>query len=121
MIVFTSDHGDHFGDHSMGEKVLFHEVSVGVPLIICDPRPIAYPTRGAISDAFVEAIDLVLTFLDKTGAPSAYYRLEGRSLEPILHGQTIMTGATLSSRKSTMPFMLPAKHSARTPPDSASI
>ena len=38
MIVFTFDHGDHFGDHSMGEKDLFHEVSVCVPLIIYDPR-----------------------------------------------------------------------------------
>ena len=30
----------------------------------------------------------MLIFLDKTSAPSAYHRLEGRSLEPILHGQT---------------------------------
>jgi arylsulfatase A-like enzyme len=38
MIVFTSDHGDHFGDHWMGETDLFHEVSVCVALIIYDPR-----------------------------------------------------------------------------------
>ena len=28
MIVFTSDHGDYLGDHWMGEKDLFHELSV---------------------------------------------------------------------------------------------
>ena len=39
MIVFTSDHGDYLGDHWMGEKDLFHDVSVKVPLIIYDPTP----------------------------------------------------------------------------------
>ena len=32
MIVFTSDHGDYLGDHWLGEKDLFHEASVRVPL-----------------------------------------------------------------------------------------
>ena len=71
----------------MGEKELFHEVSVRVPLIIYDPRAEADATRGTVSDALVEAIDLVPTFLDAAGAPKAEHRLEGRSLEPILHGQ----------------------------------
>lgn len=89
MIVFTSDHGDYLGDHWMGEKELFHEVSVRVPLIICDPRPEADATRGAVTDVFVEAIDLVPTFLEATGAPSADHRLEGCSLLPLLHGQAL--------------------------------
>jgi arylsulfatase A-like enzyme len=88
MIVFTSDHGDYLGDHWMGEKELFHEVSVRVPLIIYDPRPEADPMRGTSSSALVEAIDLVPTFLEATGAPSAYHRLEGCSLQPLLHGET---------------------------------
>ncbi len=88
MIVFTSDHGDYMGDHWMGEKELFHECSVRVPLIICDPRAQADATRGTSSDALVEAIDLVPTFLDATGAPTADHRLEGRSLMPILQGET---------------------------------
>jgi arylsulfatase A-like enzyme len=88
MIVFTSDHGDYLGDHWMGEKELFHEVSVRVPLIVYDPRPEADTARGTSSDALVEAIDLVPTFLEATGAPSASHRLEGRSLQPILFGNT---------------------------------
>jgi arylsulfatase A-like enzyme len=88
MIVFTSDHGDYLGDHWMGEKELFHEVSVRVPLIIVDPRKQADATRGTVSDALVEAIDLVPTFLEATGAPRANHRLEGRSLLPLLHGPT---------------------------------
>lgn len=88
MIVFTSDHGDYLGDHWMGEKELFHEVSVRVPLIVYDPRPEADRTRGTACDALVEAIDLVPTFLEATGAPAADHRLEGRSLMPLLHGTT---------------------------------
>lgn len=88
MIVFTSDHGDYLGDHWMGEKELFHEVSARVPLIIVDPRPEADATRGTVSEAMVEAIDLVPTFMEAVGAPPAPHRLEGRSLEPLLHGDT---------------------------------
>ena len=87
MIVFTSDHGDYLGDHWMGEKELFHEASVRVPLIIYDPRPEADASRGSVCDAFVEAIDLVPTFLEATGAPDASNRLEGRSLMPLLKGE----------------------------------
>ena len=88
MIVLTSDHGDYLGDHWLGEKELFHECSVRVPLIICDPRSEADATRGTASDALVEAIDLVPTFLEATGAPPADHRLEGRSLMPLLCGET---------------------------------
>ena len=87
MIVLTSDHGDYLGDHWMGEKELFHECSVRVPLIICDPRAEADATRGTASAALVEAIDLVPTFLEATGAPSVEHRLEGRSLMPLLQGE----------------------------------
>ncbi|SHK47975.1 Arylsulfatase A [Shimia gijangensis] len=88
MIVFTSDHGDYMGDHWMGEKELFHECSVRVPLIVVDPRVQADATRGTSTEALVEAIDLVPTFLEVTGAPSAEHRLEGRSLMALLHGET---------------------------------
>lgn len=89
MIVFTSDHGDYLGDHWLGEKEMFHEESIRIPMIVLDPRPEADSTRGTASDALVEAIDLVPTFIDATGAPSAEQRLEGRSLLPILHGEQI--------------------------------
>ena len=87
MIVFTSDHGDYLGDHWLGEKELFHECSVRVPLIIYDPRSEADKTRGTVCDAFVEALDLVPTFMEATGAEPAPHRLEGRSLMPLLYGE----------------------------------
>ena len=89
LIVFTSDHGDYLGDHWMGEKDLFHEPSVKVPLIVYDPSSAADGARGTVCDELVEAIDLAPTFLEVLGGdPAAQsHRLEGRSLVPFLHGR----------------------------------
>lgn len=92
MIVFTSDHGDYLGDHWLGEKYLFHDASVRVPLIICDPSPKADPTRGTTSSALIEAIDLAPTFVEVMGGKPAPHILEGRSLVPLLHGTVADTG-----------------------------
>ena len=88
LIVLTSDHGDYLGDHWMGEKDLFHEPSVKVPLIIRDPSPLSDATRGTTCDALVEAIDLAPTFLEVAGGTPRPHILEGRSLMPWLHGDT---------------------------------
>ncbi len=67
MIVITSDHGDYLGDHWLGEKELFHEPSVRVPMILYDPDEAADATRGTATASFVEAIDLVPTFVAAAG------------------------------------------------------
>jgi arylsulfatase A-like enzyme len=89
LIAFTSDHGDYLGDHWLGEKDLFHEPSVKVPLIVCDPSAQADASRGSTCAELVEAIDLAPTFLDALGADwrAQSHRLEGRSLLPFLHGR----------------------------------
>ncbi|WP_054308389.1 alkaline phosphatase family protein [Mesorhizobium sp. 1M-11] len=86
MIVFTSDHGDYLGDHWLGEKYMFHDVSVKVPMIVYDPSREADRIRGTTSDALVEMIDLAPTFLDHFGGKPKSHVLEGRSLAPLLHG-----------------------------------
>ena len=87
MIVLTSDHGDYLGDHWMGEKDLFHNPSVKIPMIVYDPRRAADVTRGTVCDALVESIDLVPTFLDAAKGKAVPHILEGRSLEPWLHDE----------------------------------
>lgn len=89
LVVFTSDHGDYLGDHWMGEKDLFHEPSVKVPLIVCDPAPEGDGTRGTVCHDLVEAIDLAPTFLEAMGADPGEqsHRLEGHSLMPLLRGE----------------------------------
>lgn len=87
LVVFTSDHGDYLGDHWLGEKYMFHDVSVKVPLIVVDPAREADATRGSVRDDLVEMIDMVPTFLDHFGSAPKPHILEGRSLLPLLRGR----------------------------------
>jgi len=89
LIVLTSDHGSYLGDHWLGEKSLFHEESAHIPMIVYDPSPEADPTRGTVESRFVEAIDLLPTFIDAASGTQVPERLEGRSLLPLIHGQEI--------------------------------
>lgn len=84
MIVFTSDHGDYLGDHWLGEKELFHDVSVRIPLIIVNPDTTADETRGSVCSAMVEAVDLLPTFVAYSGGIINRERVEGHSLVPLL-------------------------------------
>ncbi len=88
MIVLTSDHGDYLGDHWLGEKEMFHECSIRVPMIIYDPA--AEATRNTTNSLFVESVDIIPTFLDVFGSwHDAGHILEGRSLLPVLRGESV--------------------------------
>jgi arylsulfatase A-like enzyme len=89
LIVFTADHGDFLGDHWLGEKELFHDTVQKVPFIVADPRPAADATRGTVETRFVESVDVVPTILDTLGIEIPAHRIEGRSLQPLLHGQAV--------------------------------
>ena len=86
LIVFTSDHGDYLGDHWLGEKEMFHDESLRIPMIVADPDTAADLTRGTRDDRFVESLDLIPTFVDALGGPAADHVLEGHSLLPLLRG-----------------------------------
>ena len=87
LVIFTADHGDHLGDHGLGEKELFYEQSVRVPFLLVDPR--AAHSRGRVERQFAQAVDVVPTILDALGLPEAPHRLEGRSLLNAARGQAI--------------------------------
>ena len=90
VIVLTSDHGDYLGDHWLGEKELFYESAIRIPLIVINPDKRAEKTRGTSNESFVESIDLLPTFLGLVGCQESYdHRLEGRSLLPLVHGEEI--------------------------------
>ena len=87
LIVFTSDHGEFTGDRGLGEKELFYDEIMRVPLILCDPDPRADATRGTTEARLVEGIDIVPTILDALVIPGAPHRIEGRSLLPLMRGE----------------------------------
>ena len=86
MIVFTSDHGDFLGDHWLGEKELFFEPALRVPLVLYDPDRAADATRGAAEERLVETVDLVPTFVEAAGGTPPAHVLDGRSLLALVRG-----------------------------------
>ncbi|TDK43429.1 sulfatase [Algoriphagus formosus] len=81
IVIFTSDHGFHLGEHDFWMKVSLKEESVKVPLMLRVPGM----TAGQ-SEALVELIDLYPTLLDLTGfeIPTG---IQGKSLASILKGK----------------------------------
>ena len=78
IIVFTSDHGYHLGEHDFWAKVSLRDESSGVPLIIRVPG-----VKPAVCESFVELIDLYPTLAALCGLP-AQERLQGKDLSPLL-------------------------------------
>src|SRR5260370_36901114 len=72
----------------MGEKDLFHDQSAKIPLILIDPSATADRTRGTVCDDLVAAIDLAPTFIEYFGGNPPDHILEGRSLMPLMRGET---------------------------------
>jgi len=74
IIIFTSDHGFHLGEHSFWMKVSLHEESVRVPMIIKVPGK-----KPAVCNSFVELLDLYPTIAELAGVETSKH-LQGKSL-----------------------------------------
>lgn len=82
LIVYSSDHGDMQGEHSLWWKHTFYEQSAKVPLIVSWPGVIP---AGQTSERVVSALDVTATLIDALGAPSLP-ACEGRSFLNLLTG-----------------------------------
>lgn len=87
LVVFTSDHGEHLGDHWQFSKFCYFDQGFHIPLIIRDPRSAASPGRGRQVSAFTENVDVMPTILEALGA-GAPPQCDGESLVPFLEGTT---------------------------------
>ena len=87
LIVFTSDHGEHLGDHWMYAKYGYFDQVFRIPLIVRDPRKQSDGGRGAVVDAMTENVDIMPTILDWLGL-DVPRQCDGRSLLPLLAGET---------------------------------
>lgn len=78
IVIFTSDHGYHLGEHDFWAKVSLRDESSRVPLIICVPG-----RRPAVCHSLVELLDLYPTVAGLCGL-EVPERLQGRDLAPLL-------------------------------------
>ena len=90
--VFSSDNGLHMGEHRMlpGKMTAF-DIDIHVPLIVTGPGIAA----GRTVDAVTENIDLAPTFAE-LGGTQMPGNVDGRSLVPLLRGQTVADWRTVA-------------------------
>lgn len=78
IVIFTSDHGYHLGEHDFWAKVSLHEESAAVPLIISVPGK-----KPAVCNSLTELIDLYPTASSLCGL-EVPERLQGRDISRML-------------------------------------
>jgi uncharacterized sulfatase len=83
IVVFTSDHGYHLGEHGLWQKMSIFENACRVPLVIYDPRS---KGNGKVCSRTVELVDLHATLADLAGLPAP--KTDGTSLKPLLEDPT---------------------------------
>lgn len=82
VIIYSSDHGAHLGDHDAIHKGTHYDSSARVPFVVRYPNKI----KPRFTRAFSGHVDLMPTILELTGTPMPD-TLEGRSLVPVLFGE----------------------------------
>lgn len=99
IVAFTSDHGDHLGQHNLYQKMEMHEQALRVPLVMAGPgiRPLRCGTP-------VSHLDLMPTVLELLGLehPTG---LDGISLAPALAGDAAVPDRPIFAQYSGNPTL----------------
>lgn len=86
IIVFTSDHGYHMGEHGLWQKMSLFEESARVPMLVVAPGK---GIRGSVVKTPVSQVDLFPTLAElcNVNPPS---NLQGQSLVPMLKDSSVL-------------------------------
>lgn len=92
LIVYTSDHGDHIGEHGLWWKQTLLDPAVKVPGIVTWPGVIP---AGQRSERVAGLVDINTTIIEAIGGP-ALPRSVGRSMLGVLGGSADWDDVTIS-------------------------
>jgi len=81
VILFSSDHGYHMGEHKHYQKTTLFEESARVPLVISAP---GMKNRGKRTSSLVEMVDFYPTLAELAGLPMPG-KIAGVSMVPVLN------------------------------------
>lgn len=85
-VLFTADHGEMLGSHSLWQKMCMYEESARVPFILKLPKTIQPVIQE--SNELISLIDFLPTVLALNGIKSPT-KMDGLSLLPIIEGKSI--------------------------------
>ncbi|MBP87888.1 MAG: iduronate-2-sulfatase [Planctomycetaceae bacterium] len=101
IVIFTSDHGYHLGEHDFWAKVSLRDESAAVPLLISVPGK-----APAVCNSLTELIDLYPTISSLCGL-EVPARLQGKNIAPMLDDPTVQVrDAAFSVAPSRKGFLL---------------
>ncbi len=83
LVIYTSDHGEHFNYRAKEHKTTGHDDSIRIPMIVRSPD--CHEAGNRLDDP-VGLQDLVPTLLDYAGCEAPDY-IHGKSLRPCIEGR----------------------------------
>lgn len=113
VVIFTSDHGDYFGDHQLLFKGPIHyQGLIRTPFIWRDPK--AKPA-AARSQALCSTADIAATILARAELPD-YNGMQGMSLLPLMAGavDTVRDAVLIEEEGQRTMFGFPSRTRMRT-------
>lgn len=96
IVLFTSDHGYHMGEHGHYQKTTLFENATHVPLVIAGPGV----TEGAVAETMAEMVDFYPTLSELAGL-SIPKAVSGISLVPALKDPSVIVRESALSQYDT--------------------
>ena len=97
IVVFTSDHGYHMGEHGHWQKQTLFENATRIPLIISMPHTENKAGMAKRSMSPVELIDLYPTLMELTNIETPRH-VVGKSLQAVMHNENALVRGSALTR-----------------------
>ncbi|HCL31989.1 MAG TPA: arylsulfatase [Candidatus Latescibacteria bacterium] len=88
LTLFTSDHGEMLGDHHLWRKTYAYEASARIPFILCPPASFQGARNVEVGAPVTVGWEDIMPTLLETAGVAIPESVEGRSILPLMQGET---------------------------------